>query len=59
MNEALRDKAEPIAEEITQKVAFYIRYKLEKWPRASDFAEMKRNIKSIIVQHLSKQGDSP
>lgn len=55
MNEQIRDEAEPMADEIIQKVAYYIRYKLERWPTTADLADMKRIVKSIIVQHLARR----
>lgn len=54
MNEQIRNQAEPIAEEIIQKLGNYIRYQVGCYPKADDFADMKRIIKSIIVQHLSR-----
>jgi hypothetical protein len=54
MDSKTRDQAEPIAEAIIQHLGNYIRYRLSCWPKADDFADMKRIIKSIIVQHLAK-----
>lgn len=57
MNE-IRDQAEPIADEIIQKVGNYLRYKLEVWIREEDYLDIKRIVKSILVQRLSRRRDA-
>lgn len=46
-----RNYAEPIAEEIIKKVAYHLRNIMQVWPKEDDLKDMKREIKSIIVQH--------
>lgn len=50
-----RKDAEPIAEEIITKVAYHLRHKMQCWPKEDDLKDMKREIKSIIVQNMEKK----
>lgn len=50
-----RKEAEPIAQAIIDKVAFHLRHKMSCWPKEDDLSEMKREIKSIIVQHMESK----
>lgn len=50
-----RKDAEPIAEEIINKIEKILRYKMQVWPKEDDLKDMKREIKSIIVQNMVKK----
>ena len=51
-NKDVKDLAEIMAEKIIIKVAYHLRYKMEKWPKEDDLKEIKREVKSIIVQYM-------
>ena len=50
-----RGKAEPISEEIMHSIVYHIRYKLSCWPKEDDIKDMKRIVKSILVQHMLRK----
>lgn len=50
-----RKQAEPIAQEIMERICIHLRYQMQKWPSDSDILEMKRNVKSILVRHMERQ----
>ena len=54
MNQEIRDKAKPIADEIINKIVYHLRYKMNVWPKEDDINDMSRIAKSIIVQNLYK-----
>jgi hypothetical protein len=58
MNPIFRKTAEPIAQEITDKILYHLRYKMSVWPKQDDSLDMKRIIKSIIVQNMENKDDS-
>ena len=55
MNPVFRNAAEPIAQEITDKILHHLRYKMSVWPKEDDSQDMKRIIKSIIVQNMENK----
>jgi hypothetical protein len=57
MNPTFRNAAEPIAQNITDKILFHLRYKMSVWPKEDDIQDMKRIIKSIIVQNMEIKDD--
>lgn len=52
-----RDGAEPIAEEIMRQICNHLRYKMSVWPKEEDIKDMKRVVKSIIVQDRLRRID--
>jgi hypothetical protein len=52
-------QADLIADEIMQKMAYFIRHKLDRWPKESDIRDMHRIVKSILIQHKIRENQSP
>lgn len=52
--EIIKEKAEPIADEIIQHIGNHLRYKIDCWPKKADLLDIKRIIKSIIIRHLGR-----
>jgi len=55
----IRDRAAIIAEEIMDKLMYLTRYKQVKrgYPTEDEQAFMQSQIKSILVQHFTRDGD--
>lgn len=58
MTPEFRKDAEPIAEEIIEKIGNYLRYEMQAWPKAEDLLDMKRIVKSIIVQSMQEKKET-
>jgi len=56
-DKATRDRAEPIAQDIMDSICYYLRHNLSFWPKDADVKDMKRTVKSIIVQSMMKEDE--
>lgn len=47
-----KDAAMPLTNEIMHALQYHLRYKMGVWPKEADFLEIKRFVKSLVVQHM-------